>query len=114
MVDEQKLYDRAQELTRTLQQLTSSLEGLQHEQAEIFNGGVWEGGGATVKGKLGDIIDEVTGLQNDLVKASTWYQDVAGTVAQIKTTIADWVSKAQQDIAVIEDEADQMAKTGRM
>ena len=54
------------------------------------------------------------GNLNDLVKASTWYQNVAGTVAQIKTTIADWVSKAQQDIAVIEDEADQMAKTGRM
>jgi ESX secretion-associated protein EspK len=106
--DEQKLYDRAQELTRTLQQLTNSLEGLQHEQAEIFNGGVWEGGGANAaKGKLGGIIDEVTGLQNDFVKAITWYQNVAGTVAQTKTTIADRVSKAQQDIAVIEDEADQ-------
>lgn len=106
--DEQSLYDRAQELTRTLQQLTKSLEGLQHEQAEIFNGGVWEGGGANAaNGKLGAIINELTGLENDLVKARTWYQNVAGTVSQSKTTIADRVSKAQQDIAIMEDEADQ-------
>lgn len=92
--DEQSLYDRAKEFTQTLRQLTSSLEGLQHEQSEIFNGGVWEGGGANAaKGKLGQIIDELTALQNDLTKAITWYQNVGDTVAQTKSAIADRVSQ---------------------
>ena len=56
--DEQSLYDRAQEFTQTLQQLTKSLEGLQHEQTEIFNRGVWEGGGASAANvKLGQVVD---------------------------------------------------------
>jgi hypothetical protein len=99
-VDEQSLHDRAQVLTTTLRQVTSALEGFQHEETEIFGGGVWSGGGAnSAKGKLGEVVKDLQGVQNDLVKAITWYQKAADTVTQTKTAIADRVEKAQSKIA---------------
>jgi hypothetical protein len=104
--DEQSLYDRGQEFTRILQQVTGALEGFQHERAEIFNGGIWSGAAAkTASGKLGQIIDELTGAQNNLVNAITWYNNVAASVAQTKTTIAERVHQAQQQISNLENDS---------
>jgi hypothetical protein len=98
-LDEDTLQGRANEFRKALQQLTQALDGYQHERAEIFNGGIWSGGAANAaNAKLGDIINELTGLQNDLVNAITWYGNARGLVEQTKTQITDAVDKAQQEI----------------
>ncbi len=106
-IDEQSLHDRAQVLTTTLRQVTSALEGFQHEETEIFGGGIWSGGGAnSAQGKLGDVVSDLKGVQDDLVKAITWYQNVADTVAQTKSAIADRVDATQQQITELESNSD--------
>jgi len=106
-VGEQSLYDRAQEYMQILRQMTSSLEGLQHERGEIFDGGIFEGTAANAaKVKLDEVIDEFTCLQQHLVSAITWYQNAGDTVARTKSAIADRVHSAQQQISELESNSD--------
>lgn len=98
-LDEDNLHNRANEFRGVLQQVTQALEGWQHEQAEIFHGGVWSGGAAnSANAKVSAIIGELSGLQNDLVNVITWYNSAYGLVEQTKSKIADVVDQAQQQI----------------
>jgi len=105
--DEQSLYDRAKLYTQILQQTTISLEGFQHERSEIFEGGVFEGTAANAaKGRIDEVIDDLTGLQQHLVSSIMWYQKAGDTVAETKSAIAERVDATQQQISELESNSD--------
>jgi len=89
-VDEQAFYDRAQQYTQVLRQVTDVLETCQHQQAEIFDGGIWSGSAAgAANGELGTLIGEMQTLQNGLATVITWHKHIALTIVQAKSDVTD-------------------------
>src|SRR3984957_5803855 len=77
-VDEQAFYDRAQQYTQVLRQVTDVLGTCQHQQVEIFDGGIWSGSAAgAANGELGTLIGEMKTLQNGLATVITWHKHIA-------------------------------------
>jgi len=94
-------YDRANDYTSVLHQVTDVMERAQHEKGEVFNGGVWSGGAAdAANGKLGADINQMMTLQNDLTNTITWHKQVAGILVQAKSTIGNNVDMAQRQIDI--------------
>ncbi|WP_293319522.1 secretion protein EspK [Mycobacterium sp.] len=105
-VDEQIFYDRAQQYTRVLHQLTGVLETCQHQRAEIFDGGIWSGGAAAAaNGELGALIDEMAVLQNGLATVITWHKYVAMTIVEAKSDVTDNVVAAHRTIDALEKDS---------
>lgn len=102
-INEAALYDRAQEYTEVLRQVTDILESCQHQQGEIFDGGVWSGGAANAaNGELGTDIGELVTLQNGLATVITWERYAALSIVQAKSDITDNVEAASRQITVLE------------
>jgi hypothetical protein len=105
-VEESAFYDRAQQYTQTLREVTEVLGTLQQQQAEVFATGAWSGSAASAADKaLGTNIDELVTLQNDLATAITWQRRVAGVVEQAKSDIGDNVEAARAQINLIEQDS---------
>ncbi|OBG62060.1 hypothetical protein A9X03_26335 [Mycobacterium sp. E1715] len=105
-VDEDNYYDRAQQYTEVLRQVTAVLETCQHEQSDIFDGGFWSGGAAAAaKSELGTNIDELKKLQNGLATVITWQRYVADSVTQAKWDVSDIVEAAQTEIRALENDS---------
>src|SRR5262249_51467145 len=103
-VDEEAYFDRAQEYTQVLRQVTEVLEACQHEQSEMFDGGVWSGGAAgAANGELGTIVGELLKLQNSLATVITWHRYVAGSIIEAKSDINDNVEGAEKQINALEN-----------
>jgi hypothetical protein len=104
-VDEQAFYDRAQQYTQVLRQATDVLGTCQHQQAEIFDGGIWSGSAAgAANGELGTLIGEMTTLQNGLATVITWHKHIAVTIVQAKSDVADNVVSAHRTIDALEND----------
>jgi hypothetical protein len=104
-VDEQAFYDRAQQYTQVLRQVTDVLETCQHQQAEIFDGGIWSGSAAgAANGELGTLISEMKTLQNGLATVITWHKHIALTIVQAKSEITDNVTDAHRTIDALEND----------
>ena len=105
-VDEQAWYDRAQQYTQVLRQVTGVLETCQRQRAEIFEGGIWSGSAASAaNGELGTLIDEMKTLQNGLATVITWHKYIAETIVAAKSDIADNVVAAHRTIEALENDA---------
>ncbi|KLO34914.1 hypothetical protein ABW17_25030 [Mycobacterium nebraskense] len=105
-VDEDNYYDRAQQYTEVLRQVTAVVETCQHEQSEIFDGGFWSGGAAAAaKSELGTNIDELKKLQNGLATVITWHRYIADSVSQAKWDVSDIVEAAQTQISALENDS---------
>lgn len=105
-VDEQVFYDRAQQYTQVLRQVTDVLETTQYQQAEIFNGGIWSGGAAgAANGELGTLIGEMETLQNGLATVITWHKHIALMVVQAKSDVTDNVVSAHRAIEELKNDA---------
>ncbi|MGD1283324.1 hypothetical protein ACKUUI_22835 [Mycobacterium seoulense] len=104
--NEDNYYDRAQQYTEVLRQVTAVMDACQHEQSEIFDGGFWSGGAATAaKSELGTNIDELKKLQNGLATVITWHRYVADSIAWAKWDVSDIVEAAQTQINALENDA---------
>jgi hypothetical protein len=104
-VDEQAFYDRAQQYTQVLRQATDVLGTCQHQQAEIFDGGVWSGSAAgAANGELGTLIGEMATLQNGLATVITWHKHIAVTIVQAKSDVTDNVVCAHRTIDALEND----------
>jgi hypothetical protein len=104
-VDEQAFYDRAQQYTQVLRQVTDVLETCQHQQAEIFDGGIWSGSAAgAANGELGTLIGEMMTLQNGLATVVTWHKHIALTIVQAKSDVTDNVLGAHRMIVALEND----------
>lgn len=102
-VAEDAFYDRAQQYTQVLRQVTDALDTLRQQQGEIFTGGLWSGGAAgAANGELESKIGELVKVQDDLVTTITWQRKVAGSIEQAKSDIGDNVDAAQRRIDLIE------------
>ncbi|WAC91699.1 hypothetical protein [Mycobacterium sp. Aquia_213] len=102
-VDEQAFYDRAQQYTQVLRQVTDVLEACQSQRAEIFETGSWSGGAADAANtQLGTLIDALVTLQNGLATVITWHKYVAQTIVAAKSDITDNVVEAHRTIATLE------------
>lgn len=105
-VDEDNYYDRAQQYTDVLRQVTEVLETCQHERSDLFDGGFWSGGAAAAaKTELGTDIDELTKLQNGLATVITWHRYVADSITQAKWDLSDIVEAAQAEIDALEHDS---------
>jgi hypothetical protein len=104
-VDEQAFYDRAQQYTQVLRQVTDVLETCQHQQTEVFDGGIWSGSAAgAANGELGTLIGEMATLQNGLSTVITWHKYVALTIVQAKSDVTDNVVEAHRTIDALEND----------
>jgi hypothetical protein len=104
-VDEQAFYDRAQQYTQVLRQVTDVLQTCRHQQAQISDGGIWSGGAAgAANGELGTLIGELTTLQNGLATVVTWHKYVALTIVQAKSDVTDNVVEAHRTIDTLEND----------
>ena len=104
-VDEQAFYDRAQQYMQVLRQVTDVLETCQHQQAEIFDGGIWSGSAAgAANGELGTLIGEMQTLQNGLATVITWHKHIALTIVQAKSDVTDNVINAHRTIDALEND----------
>jgi hypothetical protein len=104
-VDEQAFYDRAQQYTQVLRQATDVLGTCRHQQAEIFDGGIWSGSAAgAANGELGTLIGEMTILQNGLATVITWHKHIAVTIVQAKSDVTDNVVSAHRTIDALEND----------
>lgn len=104
-VDEDAFYERAQEFTQVLRQVTEVLESCQQRRTQVFDDGVWSGGAAdAANGELGTNIGHLMTLQNDLATAITWHKYVAGLVVQAKLAIDTNAEVAHQQILVLQNE----------
>src|SRR5262245_13454983 len=84
-VDEQSLYDRAEEYTQVLRDLTDVLQAAKYQRSEIFDAAVWSGSAASAaNGQLGTLVDELGKLQDGLTTVITWQKYVALVVVQTK------------------------------
>ncbi|ORW87513.1 hypothetical protein AWB92_24120 [Mycobacterium sp. IEC1808] len=105
-VDEDAYFDRAQEYTRVLRQVTDVLENCRHQQGEIFDGGVWSGGAAgAANGELGMIVGELATLQGSLATVITWHRYIAGSIIQAKSDITDNVEGTQKYVEALENDS---------
>ncbi|WP_133056431.1 hypothetical protein [Mycobacterium decipiens] len=103
--DEDILYDRAREYTRALRQVTDVLETCQQQRLQIFEGGIWSGGGANAARRaLDGDIDRLMKLQRDIVTAIAVHDKVAGAIGYAKSAISDNVEAAQQQITVLRND----------
>jgi hypothetical protein len=101
--DEQTHYDRANAYTSVLQQVTEVLETTQHQQGEVFAGGIWSGTAATAaNGALGTNINQMRTLQDYLVKVITWHKSVGEMLVAAKSEIGNNVDGAQREIMILE------------
>src|ERR1700760_2414825 len=74
-VDEDTFYDRAQEYARVLRSVTEVLEASQHEQDEVFDGGIWSGDAAgAARGELSTRVEELITLQSDVANVIVWHR----------------------------------------
>ncbi len=104
-IDEDAFYERAQEFTQVLRQVTEVLESCQQRRTQVFDDGVWSGGAAdAANGELGTNIGHLMTLQNDLATAITWHKYVAGLVVQAKLAIDTNAEVAHQQILVLQNE----------
>ncbi|MCV7412200.1 hypothetical protein AWC05_13155 [Mycobacterium florentinum] len=113
-VDEDALYDRAQQYTRVLSDVTEVLQACRHQRIEVFEVGVWTGGAAGAAGdELGTRIDDLTTLQRRLARVIAWQRDIAGWVVRAKSEIGDNVELAHRQINDLENDAglDDAART---
>ncbi|OBA61398.1 hypothetical protein A5647_11360 [Mycobacterium sp. 1100029.7] len=102
-VDEQTFYDRAQQYTQVLRQVTDVLQAGQSQRAEIFDGGVWSGRAAgAANGEFGRLVDELVILQNGLATVITWHKYVAQTVLRAKSDVTDNVVEGHRTINALE------------
>jgi hypothetical protein len=105
-VEEDTYYDRSQEYTQVLRQVTLVLETCQSQQGEIFEGGLWSGGAAgAANGELGTNIDELTTLQNGLATVITWQKYIYASIRQAKSDVTDNVEGAHRQINVLENDS---------
>jgi hypothetical protein len=105
-VDEDNYYDRAQQYTEVLRQVTAVLETCQHEQSDLFDGGFWSGGAAAAaKSELGTNIDELEKLQNGLATVITWHRYIADSITQAKWDVSDITEAAQTGINALENDS---------
>lgn len=102
-VDEQVFYDRAQQYTQVLRQVTDVMEATRYQRAEIFDAGIWSGSAAAAaNGELGTLLDQMVTLQNGLATVITWHKYVAQTVVQAKSDVTDNVVEAHRTIDALE------------
>ncbi|MEM6107175.1 secretion protein EspK [Mycobacterium sp. 050272] len=105
-VDEDALYDRAQEYMRVMSEVTRVLEACRHEQISIFETSVWTGGAAGAAGdELATRIDELTTLRRHLARVIAWHRDIAGSVVGAKSEIGDNVELAHRRINELENDS---------
>lgn len=104
-VDEQACYERAQQYTQVLRQVTDVLEACQSQRSEIFDTGIWSGSAAgAANAALGTLIDGLVTLQNGLATVITWHKYVARTIVQAKSDVIDNVVEAHRTIASLEND----------
>lgn len=105
-VDEDALFDRAQEYMRVMSEVTRVLEACRHEQISIFETGVWTGGAAGTAGdELATRIGELTTLQRHLARVIAWHRDIAVAVVGAKSEIGDNVELAHRRINEMENDS---------
>jgi hypothetical protein len=103
--DEQACYDRAQEYTQILLQVTDVLATTSYQRTEIFDGGIWSGSAAgAANGELGTLIGEMTTLQNGLATVITWHKYIAETIVRAKSDVTDNVVEAHRTISALEND----------
>ncbi|OBF23139.1 secretion protein EspK [Mycobacterium kubicae] len=101
--DEDTLYDRAQEYSQVLRQVTDVMDSTRRQQVEVFDGGVWSGGAANAaNGALGANLNEISTLQDYLATVITWHRHIAGLLVQAKADIGNNVDGAQRQISILE------------
>ncbi|MEE6179997.1 WXG100 family type VII secretion target [Mycobacterium sp. 050134] len=106
-VDEDTFYDRAQQYTQVLHELTTVLEACQHQSNQVFNGGIWSGGAANAaRGEIETIVGELDNLQSDLATVITWHRQTAQAVAHAKSIVGDNVEAAQKQIIDLENDSE--------
>jgi hypothetical protein len=101
-IDEDAFYHRAQHYTRALRQVTEVLQTCQHQQSEIFEGGIWLGSAAGAANReLATNIGELLTLQHGMATVISWQKYVAESIARAKSVISDNVQTAHKQIITI-------------
>ncbi|QUR66523.1 hypothetical protein [Mycobacterium spongiae] len=102
-VDEDELFERAQQFTEVRAQLVDVHSTCRQQMSQIFEGGVWAGGAAgAAHAKLLDYSLRLQELVTELEQLSEWHDQIAASITQTKLEIYDAVLEAQIEIQVLE------------
>lgn len=105
-INEDTLYNRAESLRGTLRDVTDVLKTWQDDQARIFGDQMWSGTASdAAQQAVRKNIEAMASLQHQLVKAITWYIQVAGFISSVKTKIVEYVGEAQDAIRSLREDS---------
>ena len=101
-VDEATLSARAEEFAGVSRQLGAVLDSCAQQKMRVFEGGIWSGGAAdAANDAFGRNIDQLTALKSDADDAIRWHNQIAGVIADAKSTISDNVEAANASIRAL-------------
>jgi hypothetical protein len=104
-VDEATLSARAEEFAGVSRQLGAVLDSCAQQKMQVFEGGIWSGTAAdAANGALGRNIDQLTALKSDAEDAIRWHNQIAGVIADAKSTISDNVEAANASITALQND----------
>src|SRR4051812_46394404 len=91
-IEEDSLSDRAEIWRGRLYEVNGVSQGWKTKQGQLFGpGAAWTGDSSDLaNGAVDKNIANMQGLQDQLVKVITWYNHVAGIVAEVKQRIAEY------------------------
>lgn len=113
-VDENMLYDRANEFTRVLHDVTEVLDICREQRTQIFDGGLWSGEAAHIASKHMDhSTTQLASLQRSIAAVIDTHNRAASAIWEAKSTITDIVTTAEQRILSIKEDRDLDAKERR-
>ncbi len=101
-VDEATFAARSEEFAGVSRQLGVVLDSSAQQKMQVFEGGIWSGTAAdAANDALGRNIDQLTALKSDADDATRWHNQIAGVIADAKSTISDNVELASVSIALL-------------
>ncbi len=104
-VDEATFTARSEEFAGVSRQLGVVLDSSAQQQMQVFEGGIWSGTAAdAANDALGGNIDQLTALKNDADDATRWHNQIAGVIAEAKSTISDNVELASASITTLQND----------
>jgi hypothetical protein len=105
-VDENALYDRAEEYAQVLREVNGVFANCRRAQLNTFDGGDWSGGAANAANNtLGTDLDALRQLQEGLAGVITWHKFVAYAVVQAKSDISDNVCIALEKVHTLQHDS---------
>ena len=106
-IDETDLQSRATEFIQLRDRVNGVVGDWRAKQNQIFEGGVWSGGGADAgRSSLQQRMDEMSSLEQHLGKAHAYYNMLGQLVMDAKALVNQNLQNAQQIIQAIRNAPD--------